>query len=261
MRIVCVLLIWMAILPVCRAADRYVATNGNDDAANPGTSWDIALRSISNGVAKATTAGDVVWVSNGVYVVTNSITIQTTAITLRGQDRTNTILQGGYPAITNRGILLYNSGATVEEFTITQCAYGSGASSEGGGVRLMSGTLRKCIITRNYANSAAGVFVYDASCLMTNCEISSNTSFGSAGGVYINNGKVWNCTIFSNSCPNAGSSGGGVYMPGAGIIANSTISNNYSYGSGAGCYITAGVISNCTVANNWIPPPPIPPPI
>lgn len=249
-------IIFMAGALACRATDRFVATNGSDDAANPGTSWGIALRSISNGVAKATTAGDVVWVSNGVYVLTTNITIETRDITLRGLDRTNTIIQGQYPVITNRGLYINRAGATVEEFTVRGfglVAYGD-RNGKGGGVYLDNGTLRNCIIATNTASGNGGGGVYITSGLVTNCVIRSNTMTTTyqGGGIYLQNGQVWNCTISDNICSNA-NGGGGVYMA-AGIVANSTISNNTTpIMDGAGCYIAGGVISNCTIANNWIP--------
>ena len=62
------------------ATDYHVATDGDD--ANGGTGWGDALLTISNAVAKATNASDIVTVSNGTYDISAQILI-TNAITVR----------------------------------------------------------------------------------------------------------------------------------------------------------------------------------
>ena len=63
------------------AAEFYVSKTGND--ASNGTSWASARLTIQAGINLATTNGDVVHVSNGVYTITASLTI-TNGITVRG---------------------------------------------------------------------------------------------------------------------------------------------------------------------------------
>ncbi len=65
-------------------ATYYVATNGSDIA--DGTTWETAVLTISNAVAKTTAGTDVVLVSNGIYKITNTIEIKSYSpgLTIRG---------------------------------------------------------------------------------------------------------------------------------------------------------------------------------
>ena len=143
-------------------------------------------------------AGDVVHVANGVYLLTTNITISTD-ITLRGQDRTNTIIQGQYPAITNRGVYISSAGATVEEFTVT-----------GFGIPL--------IITGVSGVTAAGCILLMARCRHASSAIMLGLIWGAAS---IGRQVVSNCVIRFNTCRamTAGRSGGAGGGPclGAGV--------------------------------------------
>lgn len=241
--------VFLAFNPMLRA-DKYVNGATGDDTG-PGTELE-PYKTISNGVFKAG-AGEVVYVAGGTYVLSTNILI-TNAITLRGENRTNTILQGQFPAITNRGIYINHADATVEEFTITgfgmtqNTPAGSGA---GGGVYLENGTLRACIITNNVGADKGGG-VYQAAGLVSNCVISFNTNinytWSGGGGVHMR-GQVWNCYISDN----AATRGGGVAMYAGALLVKSVVSNNVSYYCGGGIFTDASVISNCTVVNNSIP--------
>ena len=62
----------------------FVATTGTDDGSNDGRGWAAPLLTISNGVAKTTTAGpgSIVTVSNGTYNISTQINVSA-AITVR----------------------------------------------------------------------------------------------------------------------------------------------------------------------------------
>ena len=134
-----------------------VATNGDDTAAHSGTSWDQAYATISNAVAKAASSGDTVWVSNGVYTVTAEIAI-TKSLLVRSwhngnYDRTNTIINGNWPTTTNRCFRLWDFGAFIAGFTITNGCY---INESGGGIKIYKGTVSNCVIAGNqcfYTNS------------------------------------------------------------------------------------------------------------
>ncbi len=152
------MLIWAAIISTgFGIGTYYVATTGDD--LNGDGSFGNPWLTVSNGVFNAV-AGEVVHVAAGTYTLTTNILV-TNAITLRGASRTNTIIQGQFPAITNRVIYLNHAGATVEEFTVTgfgmtqNTPAGSGA---GGGVYLVDGTLQACIVSTTSARTAAAGF-------------------------------------------------------------------------------------------------------
>ena len=251
-------MVLMAGLTVCRGTTYYVATTGSD-SDGLGTTNSPWL-TISNGVAHATTDGDMVYVSAGTYQVTTNITIQANAITLRGADRASTFIQGMYSngvgPYTNRGLYINNSGATVEEFTVWRFGMTNtdDRSGYGGGVYLENGTLNRCVITTNVARSGGGV--YNNLGLVTDCVISSNTAVREKGGGLSQAGAsalAWNCTIAANVVTNE--YGGGINLAGGSVI-ECIISNNVSCGGtnalnkGGGCTVSGGIISNCTIANN-----------
>ncbi len=240
----------LAAVPMLPAADIYVATTG-DDLTGDGSLGNPWL-TVSNGMAHAI-AGDSVHVAAGTYLLATNIFV-TNAITLRGENRTNTFILWQFPTVTNRGIYLNHAGATVEEFTVTGFGMTQNAPSgvgAGGGVYLAKGTLRACNIISNVGADRGGG-VYQLAGLISNCVISFNTNinYGYAGGGGVHaQGQVWNCRIADN----AATKGGGVLLlPGA-LLANSVVSNNVSYYDGGGIAASASVISNCTVVNNSIP--------
>src|ERR1035437_4128236 len=82
-------LLWFGALAL-QAADRYVVAPGTPGGTNVGpyTGWTTAATQIQWAVDAAVVAGDTVWVSNGVYMLTNQIVV-TNAITLRSTNGPN----------------------------------------------------------------------------------------------------------------------------------------------------------------------------
>ncbi|MFA7157875.1 MAG: hypothetical protein WC299_01130, partial [Kiritimatiellia bacterium] len=86
------------------AADRYVSLDGTNDAGNGYNTWAGAATQIQWAVSAAG-AGETVWVSNGIYYLTNQIAIGN--VKLRSwpdgsSRRDTTIVNGNYPGYTNR---------------------------------------------------------------------------------------------------------------------------------------------------------------
>ena len=247
----------------CRAATYYVTTTGSD--ANDGSTWDLAVATISNGVAKALVADDLVLVSNGTYQLTTNIYV-TNGIILRGFNGRNvTIVDGGGAAVHNRCLFLNHTSALVESFTFMNgnmptSSYANGGV--GGGVYLNGGTLQNCIIVSNIAVNGGGV--YNQYGTVSNCEICYNLSITeldyAGGGLYgrTNTALTYNCSIFGNSTtsavgPNAkyyGMGGGAMLREGA-LLADSRVSNNYAFCNAGGVGVFyGGIISNCLIADN-----------
>jgi hypothetical protein len=232
----------------------YVAPDG-DDARNGRGSWTNAVETISRGVALATTAGDLVLVSNGTYDTVATIQINK-AITLRGLDRETTIIRGDYPNTTHRGIHIANSGATVECITVTACGF---TNDVGGGVRLDGGVLNDCVVTGNMAKQGGGVYVKTYG-LVTGCQILDNSSYHADGGgmyIYSCSGLVLsNCLIAANKVDGTATYryGGGLMLDGgAPVLVGCVISNNVAPSIGGGiCIGSAGspLMRDCRIVGN-----------
>lgn len=258
---VCLGLLFMAI--ASQSATYYVSTNGSD-VTGDGLNWNTAVFTISNGVAKASSAnGNTVLVSNGTYVLSAQIVLAngTTVRSFLGRDVT--IIDGNQAV---RGFYITSTGA-VDGFTISN---GCPPSGGGGGVFINGGaTLRNCIVSGNKATNTdgygGGVWINTNAAMVTNCVIAGNTSRGTSqyrggGGVEIyQGGLVINCVISNNESSRAG---GGVNIYEAGILRDSTIIGNVStgaYANGGGgvqvynCPGGVGWVSNCTIVGNTSP--------
>jgi len=248
-----IVLTW-AILLVCSgridAATWFVAPSGND--ANNGTSSWTAAKATIQAAIDASTAGDTVLVSNGVYATGGKVVIHdlTNRVAI---DKAITVQSVNGPAVTiiqGQGPLGSNA---------VRCAYVTNGAS------LVGFTL-----TNGHAFSATafavvrsgGGAICNALGVISNCIIVGNTSLSGGGGV--NGGTVLNSLVAGNT---AGSSGGGIDSA---IAVNCIISNNVAATSGGGlaltrardCIITrnragttgggaqAGGLTNCIVSYN-----------
>ena len=132
---------------------------------------------------------------------------------------------------------------------ISNNAANSSSSSNranGGGIYNMGGTISFCKISSNSVSSNPRSFgggVYNLG-IISNCEVSGNTSGYHGGGIYNNSGTVIYCTVNGNNA----SEGGGIYNN-YGTISHCTISTNTS-SSGGGIYSESGTINHCTISSN-----------
>ena len=165
------------------ATNRYVSAGGTDTA--PYTNWHTAARFIQSAVDESSD-GDVVWVTNGTYAITNEIFINK-AVTVRSINPSlRAVILNGRG--TNRCFYLNHPGALITGFVIT-----NGYSDEaGGGVEIYyGGTASNCLITGNRVTvntdlsfGGGGVDLYPSGQLL-NCDIVGNTAVGTdypAGG-------------------------------------------------------------------------------
>jgi len=258
------------------ATPYYVATSGDDTQA--GTSWATALRTISNGVAQATTAGDMVVVSNGTYVlsaninIANGITISNfssdgsaTIVDGNGATRcfyinhTNALVVG--LTMTNGNALLnpninYGGGAYLNAGTILNCRfYNNSSPASGGGIYIATGRVENCFLSGNTAYDTGGgacLYLKDAIIINSTCTLNQSTYQG--GGVRVEHGMVSNCLIVSNiSSDTIGFGGAGVYMGGTSFVFNCTIKGNSAISSaGGGIFgrVYAGQIIDCRLIAN-----------
>ncbi len=215
------------------AVDRYVATAGTD--VPPYTNWTTAAHSIQSAV-NACSDGDVVWVTNGTYVLTSEISIDK-VLTVRSIDvplRSVTVDGGG----ASRCFLLDNTDVSILGFVITN-GYSDVA---GGGVEMYGGMVSNCLITGNRV------------------QVNSGDSFGGGGIDCYQNGLILNCDIVGNTAVGTDyPAGGGVLCQGADVLVkqcriqrNTTVSS-LTNGLGGGVQCSEGAtVEQCVILANSV---------
>ena len=226
----------------------YVAPAPGGSDANPGTGWDQPKLTIQAGVNLALTAGDVVLVSNGTYVLTGTEVTIPRAITVRGYsgNPADALVSGNAAS----RCFTISAAATVAALTITN---GSTANS-GGGINMSAGTVSNCwIVCNRTAGDPAGGGVLMTGGNLISCVVSSNDATGDdGGGVLMYAGNVIGCRLERNR---AGRWGGAIRMD-AGFVANCTFVSNTAPNSGPGAVqlrVNSPVVSNCTFVGNSAP--------
>lgn len=257
MALVC--LLWFGVFTL-QAMDRYVVTNGTPGMTSdiPYNAWTNAATNIQNAVNVATNT-ETVWVSNGVYILTNQIVI-TNGIVLRSTSGPDaTIVNGNFvagSATTNRCLLLSNASAHVQGFTFSNGACQALiATNGGGGVIMYSGFLSNCTVRNNTVfppevndNGGGGVYMWGNSTMMV-CRVVDNVvtgiSSGGGGGIYVKlNARcdIVDCLI-SNNFVTEGYWGGGIFHQGrysqirSCMICNNNITNTSKGNYGGGVYL------------------------
>ena len=230
------------------ALNYFVTTNGNDSA--DGRSWETARATLQSALADAVTS-DAVWVSNGVYSVTNQIAI-TNGVWVRSVNGPETtVIQrtvGG-----DRQVLLRHPEAVFDGFTITRATGGAAYIDH-------AGTLSNCIISNNVSpnNTINGTVWLEGGGLVQRCRIINNVVSstggwgGSGGGVYLNGGGLVDSCIISNNATGIGGGGygGGAYITGAGRLRNCLIARNNHILNAGGVYCNGGTVESCTIVDN-----------
>jgi len=262
-------LLWFGI-PSLRATDRYVSLAGTNDVIGGYANWAGAATNIQWAVNVATNT-ETVWVSNGVYVLTNQIAI-TNGIILRsaeGHGPDDTIINGnfvaGSAATNNRCLVISNSAALVHGFTISN---GAVYATYGGGVLMTGGVLSNCCVRNNTLFAPENVVcsgggIYMSAGTVAVCRVTYNVvsnfniadSRGEGGGIY-SDGFISDCIISSNTIfkgPTSGTfgGGGGVVSKTSTTIQSSLVSHNYSESSAGGIWIQGGLIVSSTVTFNY----------
>ena len=257
------------------ATTRYVVPPGTPGVATaPGfTSWGTAATNIQHAVDAAET-DDLILVTNGTYRLTSEISIAK-KITLRSfknetTDRDGTILDGNFPATSNRCLYVYAVGAVVDGFTITNGApLATSRSGHGGGLYLRSGVVRNCRIIGNRAAASGGGAYIQTDCTLANCIVSGNTALDPAansvrtgGGLYSYlGGVVTNCVIAENRARDGGGvassnggNSGGLLLVDCTIISNTAApatGQTGAGGQGGGVFgANRHVLDRCIIAYN-----------
>jgi hypothetical protein len=249
---------------VSAGTTHYVVTN-NPTAAAPYTSWATAAsNNIQAALNAATVNGSQVLVSNGIYNITNTLTLGK-IVTLRSfagglSGASNTIIRplvnGGY-----RLSSLSDANAVLQGFTIQE-VYVLTANYNGQGVYMSAGWVRECIIRNNgFCDNHFGSGVYMSGGTVSNCIIRNNGGGANVqgSGIYATGGQILDCQILDNVLNgNEGNSAGGagIYAIGALIrnclIARNAVNNPGGGGdkAGGGVYLQNGTIESCTIVGN-----------
>ncbi len=219
--------LWLPSVLAPAQATWFVTTNGT----GAGSKWEDPTNSIQ-GAINAAGAGDTVLVSNGLYFVTNQITIGE-AIFVRGLNPPAGVTITRDPAYDTRLVYLNDPGAVLDGFTLTN-GYAPNATGgiNGGGINLNSG-------------------------LATNCNVFYCKASHRGGGLYLAsaNAIADNCRVVSNEVMLATIGGGGVFFAGGAALLNSTVADNTSAGPGGGIQFrnssgSLAVLSNCVISGN-----------
>ena len=252
-----------------RAETYYVATTGNDNAAGTESA---PLASLSVALAKEDVtevriaAGDYDAMQTMTSTIANStgtdwLGVVSTGVRIVGAGADTTILRCHNPVNTARGgIILNHAEAMLSGVTVTG-AFLENWNPQGIAVRVISGTMRDCVLTGNSVpsgkvknntilslesasalavdskitdndlgtNSRAAAVTVGANARIERCTIARNKSGDatSVNGLSLGMSAVAvDCVISENSGYNTGISGGGVYMGGYSQLIGCVVSNN-----------------------------------
>jgi len=245
--------------------DLYVAPGGSN--IPPFTNWAMAATNINAAVdlANMNNAGDIVWISNGTYVLTATVFVTNTIVRGFSTNNADAIVDG---AGAYTCFKLAHANAVVDGLTITNgnATGNSPMLYYGGGAYLQDGTLRNCLLINNKAHTrpdepgygGGGAYMKNPGNLISNCIFRGNWSIVGAahsyyptqgGGIYMVDGLVVNCQFYNNLATNG--SGGGIYML-AGAISNCYFFANLAGSYGGGVYALTGTVANCQIISNRI---------
>ena len=197
-RLAGLLMLWAAGASAATTNIYHVDTlNGNPQP--PYDTWARAANDIQTAVDRAQqdlvpgTTECVVLVTNGLYTLTSQIVVNR-GITLRSVIGPGaTAINGGFPASTNRCLLVTNCSAVISGFTVSNgFAYGTAPDCQGGGILALdaTGVIEKCLIRKNRAARPAsvggdggGLYAENGSLTVRDCTIEGNDTMGASGQV------------------------------------------------------------------------------
>jgi len=214
----------------------YVSTTGGH--VTPFTSWADAATNLQAAIDVCYAGGGVVMVQTGTYEVADAVLVDTSIIVCGAGARTETVVAG---AGSTRVFLIDHEDAMVAGLRITD-----GEADEGGGAKVLAGTLQDCVISGNHAISSGGGVELCGTAVLKECEISENRADKWGGGISANDQSlVENCVISGNESLNYG---GGVHLLDSSEIRNSFVTGNRSWGGGGAAL--RGTARNCTFTRN-----------
>jgi hypothetical protein len=226
-------LVWVGLTGEA-ATVHYVDVNSSSPVS-PYTSWAAAATSIQDAV-DASTAGDEVLVTNGVYAaggravygtMTNRVAVTQALFVHSVNGLDYSFIEGSQvPGTTNgdgaiRCVYLTN-GASLAGFTLRN-----------GATRIKGDQINE--------GSGGAIWCESEAAVVSNCLVKGNSSDQLGGGVY--SGTLWNCTFLQNFSDDGG---GAAYS----TMSNCTISANSTAAYGGGGGVFEATLDNCTLSGN-----------
>lgn len=238
------------VLMICVSEGAFGETwyvDGSVSASGEGTSEETALKTIQEGIAKAT-HGDTVIVAQETYLENihfggKNITLRSSA-PLDPDVVADTIIDGNLSGSVVTFAGTEDETCVLSGFTIT-----NGQAEQGGGIcggaagSCTQATIRCNVIAQNSVSDTGGGLVYCYGSIENNTIAGNWANFG--GGLYDCGGTVRNNVIAGNSA----GSGGGLYDCG-GAIESNTIAGNSARVFGGGLRLCRGTIQNCIIWGN-----------
>lgn len=250
--------------------DLYVSLNGGN--IFPYTNWPDAATNIEWAV-NAGANGDSVWISNGIYVLTNQVTVRSNInicgfngrpvvdgnnsnrcfyiSAASGGTLSNLFITRGNTNANGGGVFIANNGNAYN------CIFSNNTALSGNGGGLYGGTqIVACAFIGNTAKGGGGLCpVSGVNTFIAECTFQANTAGyggvnGNGGGMNLVTFRVATNCVFTD---NVASNGGGIYGSGAGYIINcQVVSNIAETGDGGGLYINNNscIVSNCFISGN-----------
>ncbi|MBN1280432.1 MAG: hypothetical protein JXA00_02165 [Candidatus Thermoplasmatota archaeon] len=185
--------------------------------------------------------GDIVVVVDGQYSTGSTVVIDK-GVTLRSLHGAETTVIDGESS--HRCVVLDHDDAMLSGFTIVN---GVAGYSYGGGVKIITGTIDRCIIRDNSASGGGGVASVERGTI-THCIIEENTAQVFGGGILaLDETVITNCLVRQNSAVQ----GGGIYAGPSGsfVIDVTTVTENHVHdqvyaASGGGIFAAVnGIVS------------------
>lgn len=239
----------------------YVARSGNSDTP-PYDTWQKAASNILSAVDAAWSmpgVAPVVLVSTGTYSITRTLRLVTNVTVRSLNGPTGTVVDAaGITIGLRRPFYVDAPDAVLDGFTGKNGNLRGIGSSEGPGAGLWQGNglVSNCIITANNGYGSAGAYVIGGRLVSSLLSGNVNNNANAGAGLYLTGGSVLSCVISNNTTPLGNSGpGGGAYVTG-GVLSNCVIRNNTvgntvnSGGSGGGIYMIGGSVLSCTIADN-----------
>lgn len=226
-----------------------------------GISWATAFSNFQAGV-NAANEGDSVWVAKGTYqptintsfVMKDGVKIYGgflntyTTFSLRNSTANASILKGNSNSVIKNDGNNLSSTAVIDGFIIT-----NGSASNGGGIYNFNSSpqITNCNIRNNVCNTNGGGIYTNDTLFISNCNISANISETGCGIYSSSRLIVENCKIESNiSNSNFSSLGGGLYCSGVSQIHNTIIRKNKAF-AGGGVHVSGvSIVKNCIIDSN-----------
>ena len=241
-------------------------------AAAQAAVFDVSTFDDLTNAVTTSAAEDTIRLADNVYELPVTLSIAK-AITLRGNDANpEAVVLRRVGTGNNRRVVVLSAAATLSGLVVEN-GYSNGNAGSAAGITASAGTITNCVIRNNKHHSntydtAGGVRLGSASCLLVDCVVTNNASttyYHSGGGVYVGNyaATIRRCVIADNW---AAGEGGGIFCSGASkspvvedcdILRNVSGTNYWQYSDGRGSMSAGGgayggTLRRCTLASNWI---------